>query len=124
MKRDLDLCRRILLAVEESEHDPDEYMEPDFWDEYPDGVVSYHVMLLDEAGLLRAVRQLTIGTKSPYSWFPERLTAAGHDFLDAARNEETWAESKRLLKQMGGASLKVVLDLLVHLGKQKLGLSD
>ena len=125
MKRDLDLYRRILLAVEQSDNNPADPIELDFVDDYAQGIVSYHVMLLDEEGLIKAARVLVVpSVPDPYAWFPKRLTAAGHNFLDAARNDETWTESKRLLKQAGGASLKVLWDLLVHLGKQKLGLPD
>ena len=122
MKRDLDLCRRILLAVEESDHDPHEYMELDFWHDYPDGSVSYQVMLLDEEGLVEAVRLNTIGTRSPYGWFPKRLTASGHNFLDASRNDDIWNEGKRRANEVGTASLPVVLELLLHIAREKLGI--
>ena len=121
MKRDLDLCRRILSAVEASDHDPRELVSLDFVPEYNKNVVPEHVRLLDEAGLIDAY---DLTTFDAYDWMPKRLTMDGHDFLDAARNDETWTESKRLLKQAGGASLKVLWDLLAHLGKQKLGLPD
>ena len=125
MKRDLDLCRRILLAVEQSNNNPDDPIELDFFDNYPRGVVSYHVMLLDEDGLIRASKQLVIPSMpDPYAWFPHRLTAAGHDFLDAARSDAIWNEGKRRLNDVGSTSLTVLLQLLVQLVKQQLGLPD
>ena len=58
MKRDLDLYRRILLAVEQSDNNPADPIELDFVDDYAQGIVSYHVMLLDEEGLIKAARVL------------------------------------------------------------------
>ena len=125
MKRDLDLCRRILLAVEESDNNPDVPIELDFYGDYPRGVVSYNVMLLDEEGLIRASRLLVVPPRpDPYLWFPHRLTAAGHDFLDAARNDDIWNEGKRRLNDVGSTSLTVLLQLLGQLVKQQLGLPD
>ena len=125
MKRDLDLYRRILLAVEQSDNGPDDPIELDFVDEYAQGVVSYHVMLLDEEGLIRGVRLLVVpSVPDPYAWFPKRLTAAGHNFLDAARNDDIWNEGKKCLKKVGSASLDVLLPILVQLVKQTVGLPD
>ena len=59
-----------------------------------------------------------------YRWLPKRLTAAGHDFLDAARKEENWTAGKQLLEQAGSGGFALLKELLVHLGRQKLGLVD
>ena len=103
MKRDMDLARRILQAVESSDGDPREYVELDFVDEQPKNFVSYHVVLLAEAGLIEAQDLVTYGYDG-YKWMPKRLTSAGHDFLDAARHEENWNEGKRLLEKAGVAA--------------------
>ncbi len=123
MKRDMDLGRRILQAVESSDEDPRSWVELDFVDEYPKNFVSYHVVLLADAGLIEAQDFMTLG-EDGYKWMPKRLTSAGHDFLDAARQEENWNEGKRLLEKTGVASLTLLKELLVHLAKQKLGLPD
>lgn len=53
---------------------------------------------------------------------PKRLTLAGHDLLDAAREEEHWNEGKPLFEKAGGAGLALLKDLLIHLAKQRLGI--
>ena len=123
MRRDMDLARRILQAVESSDHDPRECIELDFVDEYPKNFVSYHVVLLADAGLIEAQNLMSLGYDG-YKWLPKRLTAAGHDLLDAAQTEENWNEGKQLLEKAGVASLTLLKELLIHLARQKLGIPD
>ena len=123
MKRDMDLARRILQATESSDEDPRGWVELDFVDEYPKNVVAYHVVLLADDGLIEAQDLMAMGADG-YKWMPKRLTAAGHDFLDAARHEENWIKGKHLLEQAGSASFTLLKELLMHLGRQKLGLVD
>ena len=49
-------------------------------------------MLLNEARLVKAVNFST--TYGDSNWVPLRLTWEGHDFLDAARNEDRWKKAK------------------------------
>ena len=123
MKRDMDLARRILQATESSDEDPRGWVELGFVDEYPKNVVAYHVVLLADAGLIEAQDLMTMG-EDGYRWMPKRLTAAGHDFLDAARQEENWTAGKQLLEQAGNASLTLLGEVLMHLARRKLGLAD
>jgi len=70
MKRDPDLVREILLAIEKSDDEPMGWIDL----ELPDRSaveVAYHVQLLDEAGLLVAQELSTMGG---YDWKPKRLT--------------------------------------------------
>lgn len=123
MKRDMDLARRILQAIESSEEDPRGWIELDFVGEYPKNLVSYHVVLLADEGLIEAQNLSTMG-EDGYNWMPKRLTASGHDFLDAARKEENWTEGKRLLKQAGSMSFTLLREVLMQLGRQQLGLGQ
>jgi len=53
----------------------------------------------------------------------QKLTWAGHDFLDAARNDTVWNSAKEKLISVGGsASLEILKALLVQTAKQLLGL--
>lgn len=61
----------------------------------------YHVLLLCDAGLAKEVG------KSSY-----RLTAAGHDFLDAIRSEGIWQRTRAVVAEEGGS---VAFDLLKSL---------
>ncbi len=89
MKLDPDLVRQILLKVEEFPFDGsfhDVEIEGRTEDE-----ITYHVMLLHEAGLLEA---LDLSSHSGVCWKPKRLTYNGHQFLDAARSDTVWQKAK------------------------------
>src|SRR4051812_16606209 len=100
MKRDMDLVRKILLKLEE---DTDTGMVINFTiDGYEPDLVSYHVYLLSDAGLLHAknVSDLTY-----FEWAPSFLTWAGHEFLDASREEGRWQKAKKMvMEKTGGLS--------------------
>ena len=118
MKRDIDLCRRILLAVEESP--PNEYIHRfSFADEYPYNAVSEHVVLLEGAGFLEA--NLT-ETGGGVVFVIIRLTWEGHDFLRVASDDGRWASAK---KRAGAAwesiSFAVLKKLLEDLASRALG---
>lgn len=97
MQRDMELVRRILLEVEKS----DEILtHPIKIDGYEDPVVNYHIVLMYEAGLLKAgYRNTAAGI--PIVVSISRLTWEGHEFLDAAKNEGVWKEVKETLKEKG-----------------------
>jgi hypothetical protein len=118
MKRDMDLIRKILLAVELIESPRG--AGPLRFDDYDDVDVSYHVMLLHEAGLIRARDDSGHGD---FVWDPIRLTWAGHEFLDAARSETLWNKAKGLvLKSGSGLLFDVLKPLLTELIKESAGL--
>ena len=106
MKRDLDLVRRILLHLEGSD------ASPSGWSAFVDdgfeiGTIHYHFRLLHDAGLLEADEIV------PGQWWPERMTWAGHEFLDAARNEDLWRETRKRVEKGGGAPFSVFHELLL-----------
>jgi hypothetical protein len=118
LKRDLDLVRRILLRIEES---PEGAGASRFTDFVEDGCevssIHYHVRLLKDAGLIEADELV------PGQWWPERLTWAGHEFLDAARNEELWNDVKKQVLQGGGsAPFALVRELLLDGSRERLRL--
>ena len=84
MKRDMDLVREILLAVEE---------EPSYRSKinleiagHSREEVSYHVLLLAEANLIEA----EVSARQAAEHKPKRLTWEGHEFLEAIRQETRW----------------------------------
>ena len=112
MKRDMDLCRRILLEVES-----DQDGEFSFVDEYDPAVVNGHIRLLDDAGLID-----TSGSGN-VRWVVSGLTWAGHDFLDAARDEGRWTKAKERLADAGvGTSLTLLKEVLENLARKALSL--
>ena len=82
MKRDMDLIRNILLQTEAGQPIVGEKT-----------AVVYHIALLKEAGFVEAVIR-----NGPWGMPSEavirRLTWAGHDFLDAMRDETIWKKAK------------------------------
>lgn len=113
MKLDKELVREILLAVEA-------YEEPQGWmtlviDGRSSNEVSYHVMLLDEAGLLSGI---SLGGIGHFEWQPKRLTYRGHEFLDAVRDGEVWRRTKEGAEKVGGAGLGMLVELGKAYGKQ------
>lgn len=113
MKLDKDLVREIMLAVEA-------YDEPQGWmnltiDGKSDNEVSYHVMLLDEAGLISGINLGGIGS---FEWQPRRLTYQGHEFLDTVRDGEVWKRTKEGAEKVGGAGLGMLVELGKAYGKQ------
>ena len=108
MKRDMELVREILLKVEEMPFDGA------FHDICIEGrspkAISYHVMLLHEAGFIEA---MDLGV----CWKPIRLTYSGHEFLDAARSDAVWDKAKTAVVERTGVltleGLKVALPMVV-----------
>jgi hypothetical protein len=91
MTRDMGLVRQILFAVERDPHGfaPDEIKIEGYTEEE----IGYHSLLLIEAGLLEGEETTAMGHRSPNACVT-RLTWAGHEFLDAARNDNTWTLAK------------------------------
>lgn len=119
MRRDMDLARQILLQIEEAgeAHGWVELEIPGRNDDKDE--ISYHVMLLAQAGLIEAV---DVSTLSAFSWRAKRLTWEGHEFLDAARNEGTWSRAKAIaVERGGGLTLDLLKAILLSLLRQQVG---
>lgn len=99
----MELCRKILLALE---NDESAYSVS----ETDQAVIRYHLRLMNEAGLIK--QEPGPGRLM----LPAVLTWPGHDFLDAARNEAIWEKAKDKVKDAGGAwTFDVLKALLVKL---------
>lgn len=117
MKRDMDLVRSILLALENSPHGraPTELVVEGYSDEQ----VGYHAHLMHEAGLIVAADATSLSSPSPCA-MPLQMTWYGHDFLDAARSVSIWERAKDLTSQVGSVSFEVLQDVLVAVAKEQL----
>ena len=119
MRLDIDLFRKILLAVEQNKeatgYNPLHISIPNYSEEE----ISYHVGLLHEAGLIHASEDLSWdGVK----WRPQRLTLQGHKFLDSARDEDLWEQAKnKLTKETKNFSFEMMKRVLTELIKKNLG---
>ena len=118
MKRDMDLVRKILIAVEEGNVKLDDL-------EYDRDQIDLHVELMKERGLVDAIVVLSSDSvrHKILACSVERLTREGHDFLDRARSESIWERAKKkCLEQTGVLTIEFLKVCLVHMGKQKMGI--
>ncbi|MBW4692462.1 MAG: DUF2513 domain-containing protein [Lyngbya sp. HA4199-MV5] len=132
MKRDWDLLRWIINQAEScgggypmvvtdgaqysSQHYKLDIGERNF------GEVCEHILLLGDAGLAE-VRDLGRTYDAPSGVVIDRLTMAGHDFLDSARDENRWKKAMKTVNEKGGAvTIGVLIQILSALMKQSFGL--
>ena len=71
-----------MLAAEKNK-DPYELVDPKF-EGHNETEISYHIALLDDAGLLHGQDRSAIGV---FRWSAGALSWAGHEFVEAARDE-------------------------------------
>jgi Hypothetical protein (DUF2513) len=119
MKRDMELIRTILLQIEENEESPLGWVDLHIPNQSSE-VVSYHVQLLRDAGLVEAQ---DVSSRVGLDMRPKRLTWSGHEFLDAAKNDTVWNKAQEIVKEKGGAiPFEVLKGLLVKLASSVFGL--
>jgi hypothetical protein len=109
MKRDMELIRKILLAVESW---PARGGDRTFAAlGYPEEEVNYNIDQAIQAGLLQGE---TLDTMTSMVCLVDGLTPYGHDFLDNARTQYVWDEVMGDIKERGivSASIDIVKDLL------------
>jgi hypothetical protein len=112
MKLDMDLVRKILIALEDHEHGF--YNQFLAIEGYSSEQIGYHVTLMEEAGLLLAIDSTDMSSRSPEA-MPHRLTWQGHQFLNACRDESRWTKAKSIFKDAGGVSFDIAKEILTQL---------
>ena len=119
MKRDMELIRKILLAIEDS---PTGYAPRDLAiDGYTAEQFGYHAHLMLEAGLVRGADATTRSSGPNATIFG--LTWKGHEFAEAARDESRWKNAMGIVKEKGGSiTMDVLKDLLTSLMRSAIGL--
>lgn len=115
MKRDMELVRKILFAIEESE---DSFFSSSLQiDGYTNKEVGYHARIMLDGGLIDAK---DVSDNSGDDFLIHGLTWQGHEFLDAARSDTIWNEVKDKLKdQFYTLPLMALKDVLVAYVKAK-----
>jgi len=112
MIRNLDLVRKILLEIEsESGGFSSKSLE---LEGFSKDEIEYHITIMLEAGLIQGASHNRSGHYYPLI-IPSRLTWAGHDFLDACRDEGRWKEAKEIFIKAGGVTFDVAKEVLVRL---------
>jgi hypothetical protein len=115
MKRDMDLCRKILRYVEglprgvfgiESEDLADVDSDQD--------MINYHVKLLTQAGFLDSSGGSVNGIP-----LIKGLTWEGHEFLEKTRDDGIWDKAKKVVtEKTGGVAIDLLYSVLTDLLKK------
>src|SRR5580704_3082064 len=113
MKRDLELIRKIVLAVEDSEGGRVPQLT---FEGLSSSEVGYHAYLLVDAGIARGVDVTTMQSEGPQALITD-LTWAGHEFAALVRDDKRWKRAMDLVNSRGASTfdeLKRLLDLEVR----------
>jgi Hypothetical protein (DUF2513) len=94
MKRDMDIIRQLLLRAEAA---------ADGQLTINDALETYQVHLMIGAGLVNGHISEEITTSAPRHSYIHGVTWAGHDFLDAARDETLWKKAKQHVIKPGAS---------------------
>lgn len=124
MKRDMNLIKRLLVRIEQECHgdgietfENDEVLNEEGYDSLQ---ITYHAKLVWDQLLIDATE---VGTSDGPGVAVKRLTAQGHDFLDAARDEMVWQKAmQKIGGPLAGIPIDVLRDLLIQYVRQKFGL--
>ena len=120
MKRDMDLVRKLLFAIET--HEFSSRLENPPVEGYDEATIDHHVFLMKEAGLVEALSIDTQQSGPHRRAAARRLTWKGHDALDVLRSDTVWAKTKGIVAKAGGASIQMVIDVASSVVKEQLGL--
>ena len=121
MKRDMDLIRELLLAIERDERmdgvskwqfdGPDDFGVPEC--SYQEAV--YHLELLIENGFIKGTATMQMPLLSGLTW-------DGHEFLDAVRDPDVWSKTKQRVSGISSVGFSFLWEIAKSEIKVKLGL--
>jgi len=115
MRRNFDTIREILLQIADD--------KMDMLDGEPQTEILFHLELLIEAGLVDGEVMRSGSQVEPVFATVNRLTWAGHDFLEAIENPKQWEKIKTMIKEkVGTTASQVWISVAVQLAKQAIGL--
>lgn len=115
MKRDMNLIRQLVFHIEAASDqlDSSTIKLPN----YGQDEIGYHCELMKEAGLIHADKTTDLDAR--YSeMMIYRLTWAGHDFLDAAKDDNLWNKvTKRIKDKVTSMAFDGLVALLKSAGQ-------
>jgi hypothetical protein len=123
MKRDMELVRELMLAIE-SRNDTQYWAEDlEVSGDQDIAEIKGHLELLIDAGFIEATVNHDNGSGSPYILI-DKISWNGHEFLGNARNEPIWKKAMSIVTEKGGSvSAGVLMQVLASAAKQHFGLS-
>lgn len=111
----MELIREIFLALEAGN------MGSLVIDGYDDQTVAYHVRSLIEADFISGEYSRSSGGIHASA---SHLTWLGHDFLDAARDQNRWNKAQEIVREKSGSiTFDLLKQLLTSLMQQAIGIS-
>lgn len=116
MKRDWDVVRSVLLAVEARTADSREVTSDDIAGVKPD-IAAYHMWLLINHGFVKGGGR-DLDSMGPSHAFINQLTWPGNELLDEMRADTTWNRIKDTAREKGieltFESIKAVAKFLIE----------
>ena len=120
VKRDMDLIREILLAIEADPGANWKRGEVSISDRTQEEI-SFHIRLMKDAGLLLAT---DLSSQDDILFYPTRITWDGYEFLDAARDNTVWQTAKkRIGDKLASVSFQILQQTLIAIATNQLGLN-
>jgi hypothetical protein len=98
MKRDMELLRKILFAIEEQYKPGSGFLHRISIDGYDLETVAEHCDLLHQQGLITSYKPLR-GNDTIVDFMVGNLSNAGYDYLELIRNDEIWNNTKAEVKK-------------------------
>lgn len=98
MKRDPELMREILLALE-AKPDTSSLLHPRELKGWDEEAVVYELKLLKDAGYIDA--RLVERSEGGIFCLGRLLTVTGHELLDKIRTDTQWSRTRELLRKQG-----------------------
>lgn len=107
MKRDMDLIRKILFAIEEKEPFEQSAIEVEG---YSMQEIAYHCEMLFNAGYIKYYHGVTCDNFDGVLRFQvQDLTWEGQDLLETIRQDTIWNKTKQTIKEKG---LSMIVDTI------------
>jgi hypothetical protein len=117
MKRDWDVIREILQKVEDLM--TNETITSFDYDNTRTDVITYHIKLLYQAGLIEAV---DCSSMDGDEFIVNGLTWEGHEFLESIRSESIWKKTKSKIIEKGGSmTFDIIKTVAIELFKSSIG---
>ena len=120
MKRDDDLVRKLLFAIETAEFTS--HVANPVIEGYDEETVDHHVYLMWQEGLVEAIDANTLSSGPHKRAAARALTWKGHDAVAVLRDDTVWAKTKATVAKAGGATLPMILEVAAGFLKERLGL--
>jgi DNA-binding transcriptional ArsR family regulator len=105
LKRDMDLIRRILIAIEDSD-------QPDLrtvlhFEDVEQATIGHHLHVLKQAGLVGVVDRSSHGS----DFLDVSLTWEGYEFLESIRDPGRWEQANAQAAAVGVRSAHMLVEL-------------